>query len=344
MMPLHRPLAALCLLAALAPAVRAGDPPKLPDSLPKEVQQMVAEALAKQQAAPAQKEELPSLDQLRVWYRIQREKLGDNNEDVKNIAAMIKAIEPPTFSVTFPGGTVAAYLDAIRKAYPPANIVGAQGLDTVTVPPIALNDVTLVGALKPLEMVARNADGRAANLNFAFMDGVASLSIPDRSLPDAPETMIWNVTEITTGGYVSVADITAGVETALAVFPGPKPEVRFHEGTGILAVRASMDQLKTIDRVIDELKQTAHDAGNLQTAIRDAQLTVAFREADVAALERQLTANEKAANSAPTDVAGPMSAAARDTQASLERARVDLDGLRARLTRLTALQAKSPAQ
>src|SRR5690606_1268737 len=141
------------------------------------------------------------------------------------------------FSVTFEGGTVTQYLDAIRRASPSANVIGAEGLDQYTVPAITLKGVTTKGARRPLASVAQDAHGRIADLSVRMDDGVVSVWLNKRESqtifqdeePPALEAFVWNSKTLTETGLVSVADITGAIETALSVFPGAKPEVRIHE-------------------------------------------------------------------------------------------------------------------
>lgn len=252
-MTLRRPLAALCLVAALAPAALGDDRPKVPDSLPPEVQQMLADAMAKQQAPPV------------------------------------------TFSVDFAGGTVTEYLEAIRKAYPKANIVSAAGLEAYTVPAITLKEVTIDGALKPLEYVAQATGGRSADLNVRKDDGVASVSVPQRSVSrsDALSTFVWNSKTLTANGLVSVADITGAIETALSVFPEEGPAIRIHEATGILAIRGTREQLSAVENVIDQLRETPRpyeapsELEQAERSVRESQIEIHKLEVQIATIEER---------------------------------------------------------
>jgi hypothetical protein len=299
---------------------------------------MIDEALAKQNAAPAPApapaaEQLPSLEQMRIWYAIQREKLGENNEEVRNIAMMIKALSPPTFSIDFPGGTVADFLAAIRKAHPGANIVTSGGLDSISIPPVTLTGVSLEGVLRSLALVAQNSHGDSANLDVYFVDGVASVSLPAASLtifePEEPSTLVWNSRTLTSSGSVTVSDITGAIDTALSVFTDPKPEVRIHEQTGILVVRGTEDQLNTVREVIDQLGEMPDAAKQANAAIRHEQEIVDKMRQQVRAVELQITNLE---NRRKTVQAGSES---DDIDSELSRLRMMLDEGRARLQAAT---------
>lgn len=265
----HASAAALLSLAVLASPSHA-QPEGKSRELPELVGQMLPEVAdrAPQAQQSAATEQLPSLEQMKVWYRIQREKLGDDAREVKDLAAMIAALSPPTFSVEFPGGSVAQYIDAIRAAYPEANIVGVQGLEHVTVPGITLREVSLEGALRPLTVVARTVDGRSADLGVFFMNGVASIAIPERSLPEPPRTLVLSGESLRETG-LPMPQIHEVFQTALSIFPGPQPDARFHEGTGIVVVRGTPEQLRTVEEVIEKLRMSARDAAARNQALRE---------------------------------------------------------------------------
>lgn len=247
------------------------------------------------------------------------------------LAKQGQAIE--AFSVTFEGGTVTQYLDAIRKAHPKANIIGAVGLDAYTVPSITLKGVTTKGALRPLEFVAQDAHGRIADLSVRMDDGVASVWLDTRESQaifqdgetEALEAFVWNSKTLTADGLVSVADITGAIETALSVFPGAKPEVRIHEATGILAIRGTVVQLDTVREVIDQLGQMPDAMKRAKAAIRHEQEQIDEMQQQVRAVELQIAGMEERRKTLETGLESD------DIDTELSRLRMMLDEGRARL-------------
>jgi hypothetical protein len=318
----RRPLAILALgtlaLASIAPlslAQSQGTDKQLPEFVAKLMPEVAEHAPQAQPGTPAPAaEQLPSLEQMRIWYAIQREKLGENNEEVRNIAMMIKALSPPTFSIDFPGGTVAEYLAAIRKAFPGANIVGSAGLEKYTIPPITLTHVTIHGALEPLEIIVKPPSANTPRVRVMIDNDVASVWLDSFIGPGqfvrehAPlQTLVWNSKVLTMRGTVTVPDITGAIDTALSVFTDPKPEVRIHEQTGILVVRGTEAQLDAAREVIDQLGKTPpsaeswaaqeiatrkRDLVEMQQRVRTIELSIANLEARRKSVQQGLESDQ----------------------------------------------------
>jgi hypothetical protein len=258
-----------------------------------------------------------------------------------------------TFSVEFPGGTVAEYLDAIRAAFPGVNIVGSQGLDEFTLPAISLKEVTIAGALEPLEQVAMTAV-QGAKVKVRFGSGVASIAAEsiydgsplysDEETPKGPQivTRIWNVTALTTGGGMTIADITGAIETAVSIASDAKPEFRIHEPTGTLVVKGLDTQLDLIDEVIGKLHESASELDNLRSQVIDLRGEVAMWQVEVANGERQLAEREKqAAAATDEDERNHRTDEALELRGALEKARVNLSEMQARLADLES-RVKKP--
>lgn len=214
---------------------------------------------------------------------------------LEDAMARQKSHPPVTFSVDFAGGTVTQYLDAIRAACPKANIVGAAGLDQYKVPPITLKDVTVHGALQPLDYVVSLEGARASRVKVWFNDDVASVwledefrrdgaTIDDENAPE-PETLVWNSRELTSKQAITVDDITGAIDTALSVFPQDKPIVRIHEQTGILVVRGTEDQLAAVREVIQELSKSQKVTSDAERTIQRYQEAVDSLQMDTRKLE-----------------------------------------------------------
>jgi len=258
-----------------------------------------------------------------------------------------------TFSVEFAGGSVQDYLGAIRAAFPGANVVGSDGLDQFSLPPISLRDVTIAGALQPLEQVASNGDS-GTGIKVWFANGVASVAVYESGDaifvedegPHEPEivTRIWNVTSLTTGGGMTIADITGAIETAVSIASDAKPEIRIHEPTGTLVVKGLDTQLDIIDEVIGKLEETAVARENLRDRIIELRAKIAMGQVEIAARERLLAEREKqAAAATDDDERNHRTEEALNQQGDLEQARAVLADYQRRLAELEA-RVKKPNQ
>jgi len=260
-----------------------------------------------------------------------------------------------TFSVEFSGGTVAQYLDAIRAAFPGANVVGTQGLDQFTLPSISLKEVTIVGALQPLEQVA-TANDSDQGIHVWVANGVASVSVQNRFghsvFEDEAEesgepqiaTRIWNITTLTRGGGLTLSDITGAIETAVSIASDVKPEFRIHEPTGMLVVKGLDTQLDIIDEVIGKLEESAASLDSIREQIIDYRGKIAMRQVEMTNIQRMLTEREKqAAAATDEDERNHRTEELLEYQGRLEEYRVNIAELQSRLADLEA-RVKKPNQ
>ena len=165
----------------------------------------------------------------------------------------------PYFDLTFPGGTVADYVRAIRDVYPCANVLIASGARVFPVPAVSLRQVTVGAALGLIDGQARLDSGELVQL------GVDDVTIPGR--PDGAyrlgmwkqnespvETSVWGLAPVIGQGLDAEA-ILGAVKEALSTF-SQGSTMRFHEPTGLLIVRGAKEQLELVGRVLGELTST----------------------------------------------------------------------------------------
>jgi hypothetical protein len=192
---------------------------------------------------------------------------------------------PPAVAVidlSFPGGTVIDYVSALRKAAGEANIVVDPEAIRVAMPAVALRHVSVPAALEVLK-------GRSFNdgLSFVQLDVAHAPSFSPEERPTylvqarsggvprvaarPTQTMVWTVARLL-GEDLTSRKLLSAVETAVEVAgPEPRPDVRFHEESGLLIARGDDAQIDAIAAVIEQL--------NTALAQRQADQVAALRRA-----------------------------------------------------------------
>jgi hypothetical protein len=173
----------------------------------------------------------------------------------------------PVIDLSFPGGTVLDYVAALRKANPEANIVVDPEAAQIAMPPVTLRRVTVPAALAVLQRRSVN-DGRTViELSLEEVPSFSPEERPTyqvqartsgagRAPPPIRSTKVWTVSRLL-GGDITSRKLLSAVETALEVVGSePKPDVRFHEDTGLVIARGSAEQIEAIADVIDQLSRS----------------------------------------------------------------------------------------
>ena len=113
-------------------------------------------------------------------------------------------------------------------------------------------DVTHVPAFSPEERPTYQVQARSS--------GRATLGVPARA------TKVWTVSSLL-GGDLTSRKLLSAVETALEVVGSePKPDVRFHEDTGLLIARGNEPQIVAIADVIEQLGAALRQTQDRQIA------------------------------------------------------------------------------
>lgn len=183
----------------------------------------------------------------------------------------------PVIDLSFPGGTVTDYVAALRKATPDANVVIAPGAGEATVPAVTLRHVTVPAALDVLRGRVRTGAGVAVEIEIVHVPSYSTDERPTYAVraheaggaagPRA-STHVWTVSALL-GADLTSRTLLSAIETALDVVGGSKPDVRFHEDTGLLIARGNEEQIDVITSVIDEL-QGARRERETEEALREA--------------------------------------------------------------------------
>ncbi len=199
----------------------------------------------------------------------------------------------PVITLTFPGGTLEEYVQAVRKAASGANIMVATGeAGKVHVPPVELESVTVRAAVHLL--VGRyDLDDRMAI--YVEVEDVRSAGKPVFRVSankhggrTQAEVKVWSVLDLIgdelAGDKMSAKEVLTAVETAveLLIEHNQPAQVRFHESTGLLIARGTSSQLHAIGQVVSELRGSLVVLEVLHGLKRagDAQALIAELEAD----------------------------------------------------------------
>jgi hypothetical protein len=178
------------------------------------------------------------------------------------------------FDLTFKGGTVGEYAAGIRNVLPGANIIVMPAAEPLPVPAVTLKSVDIHSALALLDQHDAMIDGQRWVLSIRDTMGAEQAATPIYTLmayaaggkaadPDAMniQAAVLSISSILEGGHIQSTDALTAVETALALFAGdgggPKPQLKFHEETGLLIVRGTREQVSIIHQVVDQLGETA---------------------------------------------------------------------------------------
>ncbi len=200
----------------------------------------------------------------------------------------------PVIDLSFPGGTVLDYVAAVRKANPEANIVTDPEAALIPMPAVALRRVTVPAALAVLRNRSVNDGRTVVELSVEEVPVFSPEERPTyqvqartsgagRAPPPNRSTKVWTVSSLLVGDLTS-RKLLSAVETAVEVVGSdPRPDVRFHEDTGLVIARGSPDQIAAIAEVIDQLTESLKER-------QDAKARAADRECakKIADLEQEI--------------------------------------------------------
>lgn len=211
---------------------------------------------------------------------------------------------PRVFNLDFPGGSLDAFLSAVRDAHPQANIVAPPDAAAFPIPPMKLRNITLQAAMQLIEGSAELPTGQEARLAVKGFPVLGSWDPAIRVQYDVSrqsrwgelKSSVWSLAENLMRGRAS-EDVLGAVQVALATFP-VESTIRFHEPTSLLIVRGTEAQLELVDKTLGQLRgdvrRQSGEAEMLRVEINtlesdliesQARLRVAQKRADVARSE-----------------------------------------------------------
>jgi hypothetical protein len=165
-------------------------------------------------------------------------------------------------SLNFPGGTVLAYVNAVRKAAGDINVVVAPEAGEVRMPAVTVKEVTVAAAMDLIDGQSVDMPGRRIQLGVEHMPVYDTRERQTYQVlakvsgrPTVRATHVWTLSQLVDNDIPSAAVLSA-VETAIEVVASStRPDVRFHEDTALLIASGDHDQLEAIEHVLDSLNE-----------------------------------------------------------------------------------------
>jgi hypothetical protein len=188
--------------------------------------------------------------------------------------------------VTFDGGTVAAYIAALRKADTAANVVLIPPASDVQLPRVELRSASLNAAVYLLDGLAAEHPRGLAHLHVSSVDrrfpGESQIYTVMAQIPNAAvdqpgvrgglgglnapiETRVWSIADLLTE-EMKAEHVLSAIEGGLdLVRDDSKPvQLRFHADTGLIVAAGGPVQINMIHEVIHNLweaRQHEHERG-----------------------------------------------------------------------------------
>ncbi|MCH8241840.1 MAG: hypothetical protein IH897_04410 [Planctomycetes bacterium] len=175
--------------------------------------------------------------------------------------------------ISFPGGTLQAYVEAIRLARPTgaANVVVTPNAKTLPVPPVSLVAVTVEAAVQMLEGSYTAKNGEITHV------GVETYAIgdsPDLLMKIVAEkayhpvrSAVWSVEQALAAGQTT-EELLGAVEAVLSLF-SQKAEISYHPPTRLLIARGTDEQLELVREALNELIESAERRHDMISALRE---------------------------------------------------------------------------
>ena len=170
---------------------------------------------------------------------------------------------PPRVTIHFEGGTLRTYVDLLRAKCPDINVVVSEDAADLTIQPIDLRNVAPKIAFVILD--------RLPPRQFRIDElGGKSPVVVISALADSPSrlmTQVYSIRGLLEGRHrIPIEQVMAVIESALSLDAeegGPKPNIRAHNETGMLMMRASERDLQTVMAVLEQLRVSSREAHDL---------------------------------------------------------------------------------
>ena len=154
-------------------------------------------------------------------------------------------------SIRFPGGSIAEYTAAVKKAFPGANIAVAPGVELVRIAPVELTSVNFNEAMFAIPTLSESPVSVDWFSTTALVDGAAAVR---HGREQRAELRVWPMSQLLT--QVKPEDALSAIQTAVDMVQ-QGAEIKFHKDTQILLVRGTPDQLDAINQVINRMLENS---------------------------------------------------------------------------------------
>jgi hypothetical protein len=279
-----------------------------------------------------------------------------SNAMARQPAQMPNPIAEPSLTVEFAGGTVAQYIDSLKKSGKAVNVVASERASKQPLSPISLSQVTVGVAVYAIQAASTSATG---SWRIDAISGPGPRMTPYAMAGDAfavdffpygkrGEDVVvesYSLQKILRadgkgGGFDSKVVLTA-IETGLKLQNEggeQPPDLQFHADSGLLFVRGTNAEVRLVGSIVSRLSEDAKvrtaasdrraQASMIRTiATKEATLEVQLQEAELnsttRALEQARQLSEK--GSTPASEVSRLELEVARARFKLERAKLGLE-------------------
>lgn len=194
----------------------------------------------------------------------------------------------------FSGGIVGDYVQAVRKAFPDANILMDAEVERLPMPEVELTSVGLKSALQLLEFQSQEDSHESLRVDVhclteRYARPVYRILAKVRGPRSRDRSQVWTVADLL-AAEMKPEDVLSAVETAMGLLAedGFEPaQIRFHEATGLLVARGLNEQIDAIDEIVARLRETVQlrreaESPHWQAELQNAQERLAQAQQELA--------------------------------------------------------------
>lgn len=157
---------------------------------------------------------------------------------------------PKKVSVDFPGGTIADYVDAIKKEADTLNLIVTESAKDLTLPKIALKNVPTHVAIKCIEQCFDS------NKTIVRVSGeIEGVQFIQAEVISTNQVEVINIRHLISGKRDEKENFLAAVETGLQMQneAGTNLKIKFHEETGLLFLAGDRTEIDLVQQIVSEL-------------------------------------------------------------------------------------------
>jgi hypothetical protein len=173
--------------------------------------------------------------------------------------------EQKLLTVDFPGGTVADYIEAVRKAAGDVNVVIMGNVRDIPMLAVRLTAVDAQSALQVLNEIPRNQKGRVVEVRVGHEPPNSADEMPMftvHSTLEAKEpsqsvhSMVFAVADVLHDN-IKPDDLLTAVQTGLDLLGEEyqPAQIRFHEATALLIARGHPNQVSAVNDIVKEMRE-----------------------------------------------------------------------------------------
>lgn len=182
---------------------------------------------------------------------------------------------PSKVTIDFSGGTLAEFLEEVRKAAKGTNILAAANTNEVAVPALVVTNADVLGTLLSVANISSKSptqvvrvDGSGTMFSVTVQDQRSRVAGQHVEKADHTSLRSWSLVGLTSRPSNLPEDarlsmpaktILTAIETALAMMDTDqkvKPKIRYHEDSGLLFLLGTNEQLSAVDDTIGNIIRT----------------------------------------------------------------------------------------